>query len=85
MLKKHKDLLEYLQRNAGLFTTSTQLAQRLQISKRSVKSYVKEINGTYKKSFILSTPKGYQINPAYKEWIGAVSNEVPQTLSLIHI
>lgn len=81
MLKKHKDLLEYLQRNAGLFTTSTQLAQRLQISKRSVKSYVKEINSTYKKSFILSTPKGYQINPAYKEWIGAASNEVPQTYS----
>lgn len=78
MLKKHRDLLHYLQNNEASYVTSTQIAQHLQISKRSVKTYCKEINDHYKKNILISTTKGYHINPDYKTMIDQQTYAVPQ-------
>lgn len=61
MKKKQNELIQYLsQQNRTV--KSTELANVLQISARSVKNYVSEINLLYDKKIILSSRQGYQIN-----------------------
>ncbi len=61
MKKKQSELIQYLsQQNRTV--KSMELANVLQISARSVKNYVSEINLLYDKKIILSSRQGYQIN-----------------------
>ncbi|MEG0366601.1 MAG: PRD domain-containing protein, partial [Coprobacillus sp.] len=61
MKKKQNELLKcLLAQNKAL--TSTELANTLKISTRSVKNYVSEINDLYNKKIILSSRNGYEIN-----------------------
>ena len=61
MKKKQNELIQYLSRQ-NRTVKSTELANVLQISARSVKNYVSEINLLYDKKIILSSRQGYQIN-----------------------
>lgn len=61
MKKKQNELLKYLL-SQNKVLTSTELANALKISTRSVKNYVSEINDLYNKKIILSSRNGYEIN-----------------------
>lgn len=61
MKKKQNELLKYLSsQNKAL--TSAEIANALQISTRSVKNYVSDINSLYNKKIILSSRNGYEVN-----------------------
>lgn len=62
MKKKHHELLKYLS-SQNHAQTSNELANALQISNRSVKNYVSEINALYHKKLILASRNGYELNP----------------------
>ena len=58
MKKKQNELIKYLfQQNKP--TTSTEISNALQISVRSVKQYIREINETYDKKIIIPSHSGY--------------------------
>jgi lichenan operon transcriptional antiterminator len=61
MKKKQIELIRYLS-NQKKPTSSTEIANALAISVRSVKNYVHEINGLYGKNIILSSRNGYELN-----------------------
>lgn len=61
MQKKLNELLKYLLAQ-NKPQTSSEVANALSISVRSVKNYVKEINSLYSKKIILSSRNGYLIN-----------------------
>lgn len=61
MKKKQTELLRYLSGQSHPIK-STELANALQISSRSVKNYVSDINFLYNKKIILSSRQGYQLN-----------------------
>ena len=61
MKKKLKELLAYLSQQQYA-STSTEIANALQISTRSVKNYVSEINALYNKKIIFSSRNGYELN-----------------------
>lgn len=61
MKKKQNELIQYLSQQNRM-VKSAELANALQISARSVKTYVSEINLLYDKKIILSSRQGYQIN-----------------------
>lgn len=62
MTKKQAELIQYLS-NQHTHKTSTEIANALQISVRSVKNYIYEINKLYNKKIILSSRYGYELNP----------------------
>lgn len=80
MKKKYIDLLKYLS-NQNTASTSNEIANVLQISPRSVKNFVHDINSMYGKKIILSSRSGYTINS--KSNISLLLNEntevLPQT------
>lgn len=81
MKKKQNELIRYLsQQNRPI--KSTELANALQISARSVKNYVGDINFLYDKKIILSSRQGYQLNPqiSYHLLLNEEENaDIPQT------
>lgn len=62
MKKKYNDLIKYLS-NQNKPLTSTEISNALDISSRSVKNYVGDINALYHNKIILSSRNGYTINP----------------------
>lgn len=80
MKKKYIDLLKYLS-NQNTASTSNEIANVLQVSPRSVKNFVHDINSMYGKKIILSSRSGYTINS--KSNISLLLNEntevLPQT------
>ena len=79
MKKKQNELIKYLfQQNKP--NTSTEISNALQISVRSVKQYIREINETYDKKIIIPSHSGYEINPKTKSIINfSMDEEIPQT------
>lgn len=80
MKQKFRDLLNYL----SLYTkpqTSEKIASSLNISVRSVKTYVSEINHLYQKKMILSSRNGYELNHSLYSnlHLDADPDELPQT------
>lgn len=61
MKKKQSELLKYLN-TCRTPQKSTEIANALQISPRSVKTYVAQINSLYNKKIILSSRNGYELN-----------------------
>lgn len=79
MKKKHIELLNYLLEQDSP-VTSTNLSDILQISIRSVKNYVTEINSFSKTKVILSTKKGYLVDkPSAKKLLSKFPNNIPQS------
>lgn len=61
MKKSEKEVLQYLNQQKRA-VKSIEIANALHISSRSVKNYVSNINGHYKKKIILSSHAGYELN-----------------------
>lgn len=81
MKKKYIDLLKYLSiQNSA--STSNEIANVLQVSPRSVKNFVHEINSMYGKKIILSSRSGYTINS--KSNISLLLNEDTEVLPQTH-
>ncbi len=72
MKKKLVDMLQYLSHH-DTSITSAELANALNISSRSVKNFVQEINSLYNTKIILSSRNGYTLNP--KSNISLLLNE----------
>ena len=64
MKKNLNDLLKYLDQSHQS-RTSTEIANALKISTRSVKNYVDEINALYHKKIIISNRNGYEMNKLF--------------------
>ena len=64
--KKQRALVEYLMRQDRP-VTAKELADFLNFSVRTVKSYISDINRCEKKSFVLSSHRGYEVNAAEAE------------------
>ncbi|WP_196600847.1 BglG family transcription antiterminator [Pectinatus frisingensis] len=62
MALKALDIYLYLSRQKD-FTTSKKIAVDFGVSTRTIKSYIKKINIKYGKKIIISTNRGYRINP----------------------
>lgn len=79
MKKKHSALLQYLMDHPQTIT-SKELATQLQISQRSVKNYVMEINLLTHDRAILSSKAGYSINTNIaRELLHKEQTQIPQT------
>lgn len=80
MKKKYNDLIKYLS-NQNKPLTSTEISNALDISSRSVKNYVGDINALYHNKIILSSRNGYTINPKISLNLLLNENEdnIPQT------
>ena len=80
MKKKQTELLRYLSGQSHPIK-STELANALQISSRSVKNYVSDINFLYNKKIILSSRQGYQLNHqlSYHLLLDENEEKLPQT------
>lgn len=64
--KKQRALVEYLMRQDRP-VTAKELADFLNFSVRTVKSYISDINRDEKRSFVLSSHRGYEVNTAEAE------------------
>lgn len=81
MIKKEQELLNYLSEfNKPI--RSAEIANALDISVRSVKNYVHNINSLYGKNIILSSRNGYELNLQnnYSLVLTNSSEQIPQTL-----
>lgn len=81
MKKKQSELIRYLSRQ-NQPVKSAELANALEISIRSVKNYVNDINSFYDKKVILSSRQGYQLNrqiPYYLLLNEDKNTSLPQT------
>ncbi|MCI8565422.1 MAG: PTS transporter subunit EIIA [Lachnospiraceae bacterium] len=80
MRKKQSELLQYLN-TCRTPQKSTEIANALQISPRSVKSYVAQINSLYDKKIILSSRNGYELNHTMYSalFLDGDSDALPQT------
>ena len=80
MKKKQSELLQYLN-TCHAPQKSTEIANALQISPRSVKSYVAQINSLYDKKIILSSRNGYELNRTMYSalFLDDGSDALPQT------
>lgn len=79
MNRKQNELIRFLCRQATP-QNSAVLANALQISTRSVKSYVSDINKLYGKKLILSSRNGYELNRAlHISLFGEDEDDIPQT------
>ncbi|GKU82032.1 BglG family transcription antiterminator [Niallia sp. NCCP-28] len=75
---KYRDILRYLSNQNG-WTSSTQLANALGISKRSVKTYIADIN-SMEFGLIASSNKGYQVNlNKLNFFFASLNNAIPQS------
>lgn len=80
MNKKQIEMIHLLSKQNQPMTSAS-LASTLQVSSRSVKNYVHEINGLYGKSIIVSSRNGYSLNPNtnISLLISKDEDELPQT------
>ena len=81
MKKKEQELLNYLS-EFNKPVRSAKIANALDISVRSVKNYVHNINSLYGKNIILSSRNGYELNLQnnYSLVLTNSSEQIPQTL-----
>lgn len=81
MKKKEQELLNYLS-EFNKPVRSAEIANALDISVRSVKNYVHNINSLYGKNIILSSRNGYELNLQnnYSLVLTNSSEQIPQTL-----
>jgi lichenan operon transcriptional antiterminator len=78
MNAKYTRILHYL-RTQQDWTSSSQIADSLGISKRSIKTYISELNNL-EKGMILSSKKGYLVEPQkVTPFLTEVENSIPQT------
>ena len=61
MNKKQQDMMRYLSHQTKPMT-SNEIANALNLSSRSIKNYVHEINDYYGKNIISSSRNGYSLN-----------------------
>lgn len=80
MKRKQLDLIQLIIEQSKPVTGS-EIAAVLDISPRTVKNYIKEINDTYDKNIIISSRNGYEINPNfdYSIIIDKDDNIIPQS------
>lgn len=79
MKKKQSELLSYLD-SKNTPQKSTEIANALDISTRSVKTYVNQINNLYNKKLILSSHNGYEINrQVFTSYFLDEDDQIPQT------
>ena len=75
---KYRNILRYLSTQTD-WTSSTQLANSLGISKRSVKTYIAEIN-LMKNALITSSKKGYKVDlEKLNPFLNSIEETIPQT------
>lgn len=81
MNKKQMELIRFLDSQSKP-VSGNELANALQVSSRSVKNYVQEINNFYDKRIIASSRSGYELNTkTASSLLIAVENEtIPQTV-----
>lgn len=81
MKKKEQELLNYLSEFSKPIR-SAEIANALDISVRSIKNYVHNINSLYGKNIILSSRNGYELNLQnnYSLVLTNSSQQIPQTL-----
>ena len=79
MSDRRQRLLDFLVESDG-WTTSGQLADRLGVTTRSVRSYVVAAKSAAQPlDIIASSPEGYRLNrPAYAAWLGRAEQESPR-------
>lgn len=80
MKRKQLDLIQFISEQSRPVTGS-ELAVVLDISSRTIKNYIKEINEIYDKNIIISSRNGYEINPNfdYSIIIDKQNTSIPQT------
>ena len=82
MKRKEQDLLNYLAESKTPIR-STELANALGVSVRSIKNYIQSINSIYARPIILSSRNGYQLSGQNKISLVISNNQdtnIPQTL-----
>lgn len=80
MQSKQIELINYMMENKARVLTSQQLADVLNISMRSVKTYISQINETGKGKAIISNKNGYTLNvPVAKSLLAQENIVIPQT------
>lgn len=81
MNKKQQDMMRYLSHQTKPMT-SNEIANALNLSSRSIKNYVHEINDYYGKNIISSSRNGYSLNDSFRSnlLISLDEDQVPQTL-----
>lgn len=78
MNSKYRNILRYLSIHSD-WTSSTQLANALGISKRSVKTYIADIN-SMEKGLIISSKKGFQVDlEKLNPFLESMNKSIPQT------
>ncbi|WP_040207412.1 BglG family transcription antiterminator [Neobacillus jeddahensis] len=78
MNSKYRNILRHLSTQNG-WTSSAQLANALGISKRSVKTYIADLN-SMEQGLILSSKKGYQVElDKLNPFLAATNDTIPQT------
>lgn len=78
MKKKQNELLKFLDACRAP-QKSTEIANALQISPRSVKTYVAQINSLYNKKIILSSRNGYELNHSISNALFLDADNPPHT------
>lgn len=80
MQKKYSELLNYLLECKEDTITSQQISNALDISARSVKTYISQINDIAKAKVVISNKNGYTLNRTLaKTFLEKKAEEVPQT------
>ena len=80
MQEKYSELLNYLLKGKEDTLTSQQISSALNISVRSVKTYISQINDIAKAKVVISDKNGYTLNRALaKTFLAKKTEEVPQT------
>ncbi len=80
MQSKQIELINYMMENKARVLTSQQLADVLNISMRSVKTYISQINEIGKGKAIISNKNGYTLNiPVAKSLLAQENMVIPQT------
>lgn len=81
MNKKQQEMIRYLS-NQSKPLTSNEIAAALNVSSRSIKNYVHEVNGYYGKNIISSSRNGYSLNhdAGSNLLVSLDEDKIPQTL-----
>lgn len=79
MKKQHNDLIQFLM-SQNYPLSSLELANHFNVSSRSIKNYVREINSKYQNNIIIASHHGYEINKKISSILHITSTEtIPQT------
>ena len=85
MKNKKEELLDYLASENTAWVSSAKCADFIGVSTRQTRKYINQINAEWKNPVILSSNKGYKIDPTeYGKYLSAQKNETPE-MRIYHI